>query len=123
MRIYKVRRFVKWARKEKISDSSLCSAVEEMEGGLIDANLGGNVYKKRVGLRGRGKSGGARTILVYRTNDRVFFIFGFAKSNKANVSKEEILALKDFAKELLRYDDIKIKQLLKAGDLEEIENG
>ncbi|MEH6443095.1 MAG: type II toxin-antitoxin system RelE/ParE family toxin [Oceanospirillaceae bacterium] len=29
--------------------------VEDMERGLIDANQGGHVFKKRVGLAGKGK--------------------------------------------------------------------
>jgi len=97
--------------------------VEEMEGGLVDANLGGNIYKKRVRLSGRGKSGGARTILAYRSSDRSFFVFGFTKSERANVSAEEVIALKDLAKDLLGYSNTKISQLLRAGDLEEITNG
>jgi len=123
MRIFKIRRFAKWARKEKISDSLLRTAVEEMEKGLIDANLGGNIYKKRVRLEGRGKSGGARTILAYRLGDRAFFVFGFTKSERANVNAEEVVALKDLAADLFGYDNTKINQLVKAGDLEEITNG
>ncbi|MFY9138571.1 MAG: type II toxin-antitoxin system RelE/ParE family toxin, partial [Zwartia sp.] len=33
-----------------------------MTHGLIDADLGGGILKKRVGLSGRGKRGGARTL-------------------------------------------------------------
>lgn len=37
---------------------------DEMERGLIDADLGGHVVKKRVAIGGRGKSGGVRTLLA-----------------------------------------------------------
>ena len=46
-------------RKTELTDTVLCVAVAEMMQGLIDANLGGGIVKKRVGLASRGKSGGA----------------------------------------------------------------
>lgn len=58
-RVFKTRHFSRWMRKTELSDSALCVAVAEMEQGLIDADLGGGVVKKRVALPGRGKSGGA----------------------------------------------------------------
>ena len=62
--------------KTEITDSSLCAAVLEMTQGLIDADLGGGVVKKRVGLAGRGKRGGARTLLATNKSNRWFFLFG-----------------------------------------------
>jgi len=41
--------FNKWAGKEGLGDDALRNAVDEMERGLIDADLGGHVMKKRVG--------------------------------------------------------------------------
>lgn len=66
MRIFKNKAFDKWASKEGLSDDALREATEQIEHGLIGVALGGNVFKKRVGLTGRGKRGGARTLLVYR---------------------------------------------------------
>jgi hypothetical protein len=48
MRIFKTRLFAKWARKEKLTDRLLQQAIHEMEQGLLDADLGGCVYKKRI---------------------------------------------------------------------------
>ena len=123
MRIFKTKFFSRWAHKEKITDTSLRVAIDEIENGLIDADLGGHIYKKRVPLKGKGKRSGARTILTYRSNDKTFFIFGFAKSAKENISKEELLALKRLAKELLNYNGPEINQALKAGELLEIKHG
>jgi hypothetical protein len=44
-----------------------------MERGLIDANLGGGIIKKRVALPGRGKRGGARTLVATNSANRWFF--------------------------------------------------
>ena len=46
--ILKTRYFAKWMSKTELNDSALCKAVSEMERGLIDADLGGGVVKKRV---------------------------------------------------------------------------
>ena len=75
-------------RKTELTDSALCSAVSEMAQGLIDADLGGGVVKKRVGLAGRGKSGGARTLIATTKGIRWFFVFGFEKSDRANIAHE-----------------------------------
>jgi len=56
MRIFQNKSFKKWAVDEGLIDSDLIEAIEEMESGLTGDNLGGNIYKKRIGLAGRGKS-------------------------------------------------------------------
>ena len=58
MQILKSRAFSKWSAKEGLDDDALRNAVDEMERGLIDADLGGHVVKKRVAVKGRGKRGG-----------------------------------------------------------------
>ena len=73
-------------RKTELSDEALCSAVDEMAQGLIDADLGGGVVKKRVGLSGRGKRGGARTLVATNKGNRWFFVYGFEKNDRANIS-------------------------------------
>lgn len=81
MKAFKTRAFAKWANSEGLDDVALASAVEEMEQGLIDAQLGGDVVKKRVALPGRGKRGGARTLVAFRRRDRAFFIFGLPRTS------------------------------------------
>lgn len=120
MRIFKTRLFAKWARKERLTDKALAQAVEEMERGLVDANLGGNVYKKRISITGKGKSGGTRSILAYKSSDKAFFIFGYAKNVKANISDEDLKLAKDLAKELLNYTMERLDDLVKKGKLYEV---
>lgn len=82
MHIYTTRAFDKWAEKEGLSHAALITAVAEIEHGLVDADLGGHVVKKkRVALPGRGKSGGARTLLAWTLGDRAFFLYGFARTS------------------------------------------
>ena len=89
MRIFKNRTFSKWAAKERLENHALLAAVDEMERGLIDADLGGNLVKKRVAIGGQGKRGGARTLLAYKVGNKAFFIYGFAKNVRANLSTDE----------------------------------
>ena len=122
MQIFKNKAFNKWAIKEGLDDDALRSAVDEMERGLIDADLGGHVVKKRMAVGGVGKSGGVRTLLAYRIGDKAFFVYGFAKNARANISADELKALKHLAKELLEYSDKALTEAIKYGALIEVEN-
>ena len=97
MRVFKNKWFARFARKERIADVDLCDAVSRAERGLIDAELGGGLIKQRVARPGAGKSGGYRTIIVYKTGARVFFIYGFAKNERENITGEEVRAFKEAA--------------------------
>ncbi len=122
MRIFTNKAFSKWAVKEKLDKSSLLAAVEEMAQGLVDADLGGHVFKKRVAVGGRGKRGGLRTLLVYRVGDRAFFVHGFAKNVQANISDKELKGLKHLATELLSYSNSELNEAVKNGALIEVGN-
>jgi hypothetical protein len=119
-RVFKTREFSRWVRRTGLSDATLCEAVAEMRMGLIDADLGGGVVKKRVALPGRGKRGGARTLVATNRADRWFFIFGFAKNERANVSGEELEALQALAADLLEYAANELESLIGTGALQEI---
>ncbi|HLR13312.1 MAG TPA: type II toxin-antitoxin system RelE/ParE family toxin, partial [Burkholderiaceae bacterium] len=69
-RVFKTRTFTGSMKKAGLTDAALCAAVEEMSQGLIDADLGGYVVKKRVALSGQGKRGGARTIVATKMAGR-----------------------------------------------------
>ena len=121
MQAFKIKAFAKWASGEGLSDDVLVSAVAEMEKGLIDAKLGGQVVKKRVALPGRGKRGSTRTLVAFRQGNKAFFIYGFAKNERANISDKELRALKMLAKELMSYTVAALTKATKAGELIEIE--
>lgn len=119
-RVFKTRHFARWMRKTDLSDSALCAAVMEMIQGLVDADLGGGVLKKRVGLAGRGKRGGARTLVATNKGSRWFFVFGFEKNDKANISDQELEALQDLAQDLLARTGTQLDLAVQANALEEI---
>ena len=71
MRIFKTKPFARFAGKERIDDATLVAAVRRAEQGLFD-DLGGGVIKLRIARRGQGKSGGFRSIVVFRSAHRAF---------------------------------------------------
>lgn len=105
-----------------LADPHLRQSVTEMEAGLIDADLGGQVVKKRIALPGRGKRGGARTIVATNRGDRWYFIFGFGKNERANIDTHELRALQKLASDLLDQDDAAIAAALKVDELVEIDH-
>jgi len=121
MQAYKTKAFAKWAMSEGLADAALASAVVEMDQGLIDARLGGQVVKKRVALPGRGKRGSTRMLVAFKQGEKAFFVYGFAKNERANVSDKELKALKLLAKELLSYSAPTLAKATEAGELIEIE--
>lgn len=121
-RVFKNRHFSRWLRKTALMDSALCRAVTEMECGLIDVDLGGGVIKKRVALPGRGKSGSLRTLLATNRDDRWFFVFGFAKNERENISAKELEALRMLAEDLLKLSSTALDIDIENGVLQEICN-
>ena len=107
-------------RKTALSDQALCAAVSEMEKGLIDADLGGGVVKKRVALPGRGKSGGTRTLVATNKGNRWFFVFGFQKNERANITDDELEGLQELAKQLLSRTPAQLNLAVQDGSLQEI---
>ena len=121
-RVFKTRHFARWLRKTDLTDGALCEAVNEMIAGLVDADLGGDVVKKRVALPGRGKRGGARTLVATRKASLWFFMLGFEKNEKANVTTAELEALQALAEELLALSGKQLDQAVEDGALQEICN-
>lgn len=119
-RVFKTCYFGRWFRKIGLSDVTLCQAVKEMEQGLIDANLGGGVVKKRLALPGRGKRGGARTLVATNKGDRWFFLFGFEKNERANITTEELEGLRVIARQLLGMTSEQLDEAVRDGSLQEI---
>ena len=117
METYKTKIFVRWADKEKLSDDELCQAIQEVMDGLLDADLGGGLVKKRVAAEGRGKRGSYRTLIAFKSGNRAVFLFGFGKNERANIDAKEKKALKLLAKQFLDYGNPEIRTAVEKGVL------
>jgi hypothetical protein len=120
MTVFVTKEFARFARKSRLSADRLLQAAMEVMNERFDADLGGGVFKQRVARDGGGKSGGFRTIVVFRAGDHSFFVHGFAKSDKANVSAKELKALRQLANVLLGFSDGELRTAQDAGELVEV---
>jgi hypothetical protein len=119
--VFKTRWFDRWARQEGLAATSLCAAVQEMTRGLVDADLGSGLVKKRIGRPGQGKSGGYRTLVATNRGNRWVFVFGFPKSERSNIDKDETEALKKLAAHLLSLTTQALGKAQRAGELFEVD--
>jgi len=117
----KTRTFHRWQKKARVPDAILQAVLLEIQAGLIDADLGGGVVKKRVPIEGRGKSGGARTIIATNNADRWIFVFGFEKNQRSNITPTELEALQLLAASLLSMSQQELQAAINDGTLTEIQ--
>jgi hypothetical protein len=115
--VYVTKEFARFQRRSKLSASELIEAAERVGTGRWDANLGGGVFKQRIARKGEGKSGGYRTILCFKRGSHVFFIHGFGKNEKENVSQRELQGLKQLASGLLALREEQITLALRNNEL------
>jgi hypothetical protein len=120
MEVLKRKDFARWQVAQKLSDAMLCQAVNEMRRGLVDASLGGELFKKRIAGRGISKRGGYRTLLSARVGNRYVFLHGFAKSDKANITLDEQKALSFAGKVFLELCPVVLRRALQSGVLMEV---
>ena len=120
LRVFKDLGFDDWADDEDVTDAMLMAAALEIDSGLIDAHLGGYLLKKRVAAPGRGKSRSYRVIVAWKQGERLFFLHGFAKREKDNITQKEKAALTRLAEVYMGYDDATLAEIVADGDLLEI---
>ena len=123
MLVYKTKPFARFQRRERISDETLCTAVSDAEAGLIEADLGGGLFKQRVARLGAGKRDGFRMVIAYRKGVRAFFLLGFAKSARANIDDAELAALKRRVAGLLTAAEQALDTMVADEDLTEVDCG
>ena len=120
MRTFKTKPFVRFADREGVEDAALRDAVRRAGSGLVNADLGGGVIKQRIARRGQGRSGGFRTIVLFRRDDRAIFVYGFAKSDRENLRRDELRAFRMLAGEMLALDEAGLEAALANGTIIEV---
>lgn len=119
-RIFNTAWFKRFARKNNITNTVLKKAISDAEKGIIDADLGGGVIKQRIARSGQGKSGGYRTIILFKKEDKAFFMYGFAKNDLDNLSQNEVKEYKKAAKIYLNMTDEQINSVIAEGEFTEV---
>ena len=111
---------MRFARQQGIEDTSLCDAIANADRGLIDVDLGGGVIKQRIARPNEGKSGGFRSIVLFRSGDKSFFVYGFLKSARGNIREDELKGFKELASVMLGYDKSVLTKALRSGAIVEV---
>ena len=120
MNIYLSKAFTRLARRDGLTNVYICRAIVEMNEGLIDADLGAGLFKKRIAMPGQGKRGGWRSLLGFQAGDKAFFLYLFPKSRRDNIDAAEMKALKRLTKHYLTLKHSEIKAALQCGELREV---
>jgi len=120
MKVFKTRSFLKWANKHKLSSKQLSDAISEIRQGLIEANYGGGLYKKRIATKGRGKRASTRVLLAYKKASIAVFLYGFEKNERNNITVQEEKAYKLLTSALLKFNSNDINTRIKEGSLIEV---
>ena len=120
MKVLKSKWFDKWAKKTKIADDNLMYAIDNLNPATA-VDLGVGLYKLRIPRSGQGKSGGFRTLIIYRKDDLALFMFGFAKNEKDNISAADLTDLKKQAKYILGFSKEQVNNLVDTGTLIKVE--
>ena len=119
--IFKTKVFNRWSDDEDLTNEALCKAISDVEKGRVEASLGMYLFKKRVARAGQGKSGGFRTIIAFKKNDRAFFLFGFDKGSKSNITAKEKQALQKLSKQFMGYTARELVKATREGALIRVE--
>ena len=120
IRIYKTKVFDRWLKKSEVTDLDLIQAVKEMNMGLVDADLGEHLFKKRIALLGHGKRSGVRTLVASKIDDQWFFLYGFAKNERDTISDRELRVLQVIAGSWLEQDQKMLQRAIEDGELKEV---
>jgi hypothetical protein len=118
--VYKTKSFSRFARKVRICDADLWESARRANAGLIDADLGGGVIKQRIARKGEGKSGGVRTLILFRFQARAVFVVGFEKKDRGNIHAGDLEILRELAGVILGYSDAEMAARVVDGSLIEI---
>lgn len=120
MRIFKTSEFLKWAKKENVTDKVIKKAVSEMQAGLIYAELGDGLCKQKIARPNEGKRGGHRTLVAFKRNDRAIFVFGFSKSDRENIAEDEERLYRELAQFYLNLSNEQLNKMIDGKRLIEV---
>lgn len=120
LRLFKTAWFARFSEKESIENEMLWSVVERLERGLVDADLGGGVFKQRMSRSKTDRAKGLRVIILYRHGDKAFFMYGYLKSKLTNIRQDERAQFKEAAKWLLSLSNSQIELLKDRRQLNEV---
>lgn len=120
-RVFVLKAFGRWARKEDVTDEMLLDAIDRAEQGIVYVDHGDDVVKLQIAREGRGKSKGYRTVVAFRRGDRAFFLDGWGKNEQDSIKPSYLKELKSLAQIYLDFNDAGLVTAIEGGAIREIE--
>ena len=115
-RVFKTSWFTKAAKKARVKDDELCSAIRQVMLGQAD-DLGGGVFKKRLGKNQY------RSIVLARGRQYWVYAYLFAKQDRANIDDDELVSFRALAGLYARKTEDDLAKELQLRELVEICHG
>ena len=121
MSVYKSKAFTRFQKKAKLTDRDLWKACAGRRKWLDRRQSWRRVIKQRIAQAGKGKSGGSRSIILFRQGSRAVFVYGFDKKDRANIKADEMEAFKELATVILGYTHAELSKRVEDGALLAVE--
>jgi len=122
MKILITKWFLKWLKKVKIENGDLISSAKTLNKNPDFAvSLGAGLYKVRIRRKYHGKSGGYRTLLIFRKEKLALYVYGFSKNEKDNLEQDELKFFKKLSKDILSMNEQEIINQIKSGSFIDLE--
>jgi hypothetical protein len=120
LRIFMIKTFARFAKKQKITVAMLRAALADLAVGKGTADLGLELFKQRMAGKGKGKSGGYRALVAYRAEWRAVFLLGYAKADKDDIDPAERAALHIIAVDFLALSEDEADDKVAQGEWTEV---
>jgi len=85
-------------------------------------SLGSGLYKVRIKRKYQGKSGGYRTLLVFKKEKLTLYVYGFSKNERDNIDQDELKLFKKLSKDILSMNDKELSNQIKSGSFIDLED-
>ncbi len=122
MRVFVSKWFTRFARSEGIGDDRLCEAIQLAQRGLIDADLRRGLIKQRVARPAPARVVAAASAFWSPTAraSAPVFLYGFAKSERDNISPQQLSEWQGRAHDILGASHDAIERLVADDELREV---
>lgn len=120
MDIYLTKTFLAFTKRNPLDEARIRLSAYEISCHQYEANLGGNIYKKRIPRPGSGKRSSYRALVASDIKLKCFFMQGYAKNEQQSLPRIELQTLKARANVLFNYSIYQLHQLVKCNELRRI---
>ena len=121
MQIYKTKQFARFAKNENINDDTLIDAIKRAQKGNINTDLKGGIIIQRIPRKGQGKREGYRTVIIFKQNEKSFFVNGYERKKQNRINEKDLKYYRELATYMLTMNQKQIENEIKNGTIIKVE--